>query len=114
MNLLTNAYRYGGASVLVEGHRADGYVYVTVSDDGVGVPADLVPVLFERYSRGVEAGGDGGSGLGLSIVRALVQAFGGRIWYTPRKPAGACFTLALPVPGSDGDAELDREAWTTE
>lgn len=100
INLLTNAYRYGGRAVRLEARRGADHALLTVSDDGEGVAAELVPELFERYSRGANPD-DGGSGLGLAIVRALVEAFGGRIWYEPGKPTGARFNVLLPVPERD-------------
>jgi signal transduction histidine kinase len=103
MNLLTNAYRYGGQTILVEGHCVDDQLLLTISDDGVGVPAELVPDLFDKYSRG-EHIRDGGAGLGLSIVRALVEAFGGHVWYESSESGGARFNLALPLAGRDQTA----------
>ena len=68
---------------------------VTVADDGDGVPDELVPKLFERFARGAGADRVEGSGLGLAIARALVEGFGGRIWYEPGQPAGARFNFLL-------------------
>jgi signal transduction histidine kinase len=100
VNLLTNAYRHGGRAIRVEAHRDVGDVLLTVSDDGMGVAEDLVPDLFERYSRGPTIQ-DRGAGLGLSIVRALVEAFGGRVWYESGEPTGARFHIALDPPAVD-------------
>ena len=97
VNLLTNAYRYGGSTVRLEAHGTRDGVLVTVADDGGGVPDELVPKLFERFARGPSADGVGGSGLGLAIARALVEGFGGRIWYEPGHPAGARFYFLLPA-----------------
>jgi signal transduction histidine kinase len=96
VNLLTNAYRYGGAAIRIAARRSDEHVLVTVCDDGEGVPAELITELFERYSRAATAAHRSGSGLGLAIVRALVEAFGGRVWYEPDRPVGARFSLLLP------------------
>ena len=68
---------------------------MTVADDGDGVPDELVPKLFERFARGAGADGVEGSGLGLAIARALVEGFGGRIWYEPGEPAGARFCFLV-------------------
>jgi two-component system sensor histidine kinase KdpD len=76
---------------------------LTISDNGPGVPADLLPDLFDKYSRG-EDNRDGGAGLGLSIVRALVEAFGGHVWYESGESGGARFNLALPLAGRDQTA----------
>jgi signal transduction histidine kinase len=95
VNLLTNAYRYGGSVVRLEAHDRSDHVLVTLSDDGEGVPEELARNLFEKHSRGANAESHGGSGLGLAIVRGLVLAFGGRVWYEPARPTGARFNLAL-------------------
>ncbi len=95
VNLLTNAYRYGGGAIRVEARGNPDGVVVTVADDGAGVPDDLIPKLFERFARRTSVDGVEGSGLGLAIARALVEGFGGRIWYEPGQPAGARFHFLL-------------------
>lgn len=94
-NLLVNAYRYGGPQVRVEAEAIGREVVVTVSDNGEGVPADLVPHLFDPFTRGAATGGISGSGLGLAITQRLVENFGGRIGYEPAIPTGARFSLHL-------------------
>jgi PAS domain S-box-containing protein len=94
-NLLTNAYKYGGPHVSIEGENADGQVTVVVADDGVGVPDDLAPRLFEPFIRGKQAATVQGSGLGLALVRSLAEANGGRIVYGHNEPEGARFVLSL-------------------
>jgi signal transduction histidine kinase len=95
VNLLTNAYRYGGSSIRLEARGASDGVVVTVADDGDGVPDELVPKLFEGFARGPTTDGVQGSGLGLAIAEALLEGFGGRIWYEPGQPAGARFRFLL-------------------
>ena len=95
VNLLTNAYRHGGSRIRLEARGTPDGVLVTVADDGDGVPPELVPELFERFARGAGADGVEGSGLGLAIARALVEGFGGRIWYEPGEPAGAQFRFLV-------------------
>jgi signal transduction histidine kinase len=95
VNLLTNAYRYGGSTIRLEARGTPDGVVVTVADDGDGVPDELVPKLFERFARGAGADGVQGSGLGLAIAQALMEGFGGRIWYEPGQPAGARFRFLL-------------------
>src|SRR5207247_9946206 len=84
VNLLTNAYRYGGTNVLIEATAVDSSVTVSVVDDGEGVPLALIPHLFTPFRA--EAGG---IGIGLSIVRGLVEAFGGSVTYRRAEPSGA-------------------------
>lgn len=95
-NLLTNAYRYGGPQVSISGSRADGGVELAVSDNGNGVPVELVSRLFEPFARGSNAETQGGSGLGLALCRRLMEAFGGDIRYEPAAP-GARFTIRVSV-----------------
>jgi signal transduction histidine kinase len=93
-NLLTNAYRYGGPRVKIEGSAENGTVRLSIVDNGSGVPAEIVPRLFEPFTRGANAETQGGSGIGLALCRRLVEAFGGDIRYEPGGP-GARFTISL-------------------
>ena len=104
-NLLTNAFRHtpAGATVTVSaaeaGHRdgARPEVVVTVHDDGPGMPAALVGKEFERFSRGdtSRTRASGGSGLGLSIVQAIVAAHDGSVEIASR-PGDTTVTVRLP------------------
>jgi signal transduction histidine kinase len=96
VNLLTNAYKYGGHSVTVEGGRREDLVVLSVSDDGPGVEDDLLPRLFEPFSRGDRSSSVEGSGLGMTIVRRLMESLGGAVDYEPVTPRGARFVLTLP------------------
>src|SRR5438093_318106 len=97
-NLLANALRYtpAGGSVRVEAASADGTVVVSVTDTGDGIPPDQQERIFERFVQSGEGGNIGAAGLGLSIVRDIVQAHGGRIHVECTVGAGSCFTLELP------------------
>jgi PAS domain S-box-containing protein len=95
INLLTNAYRYGGSHISVEAVETEGGVVVVVQDDGDGVPARLVPRLFDSFTRGSNVGTKVGSGLGLAIVKHIVELMGGTIWYQAASPHGARFTFRL-------------------
>jgi len=100
-NLLGNALRYvpKGGHISVRAVGQGGEVAVAVADDGTGVPPEDLPRLFERFWRGDRARRrtTGGSGLGLSIARSLVQAHGGRIWAESVEGHGSTFTFTLPV-----------------
>jgi CheY-like chemotaxis protein len=95
VNLMTNAYRYGGQNVRVEGRVARGSPHLVISDDGPGVSEDLVPHLFKPFRAG-----PGGTGLGLSIVLGLVESFGGNVSYERAQPHGARFDVRLE-PGAE-------------
>ena len=100
-NLVTNALRHtrrGGTITVVvsgEGGGADaGAVRVLVSDDGEGIPDDLLPRVFDRFVKGP---GSPGSGLGLAIVRDIVEAHGGSVTARNNPQRGATFEVRLPV-----------------
>ncbi|MBA3843025.1 MAG: hybrid sensor histidine kinase/response regulator [Actinobacteria bacterium] len=112
VNLLTNAYRYGGPNVRLGARRTPDGVYVEVFDDGAGVPKRLVPTLFEKFSRD----GSKGAGLGLAITRGLVDAFGGQIWYDADDRAGARFSVLLTEANADPTrppAASETHGWST-
>lgn len=94
VNLLTNAYRYGGPHVRVAAATSSGGVTLAVSDDGQGVPEEFVPELFEPFTRGGAVTGTPGSGLGLAISRRIARALGGDLTYEP-DGGGARFVVRL-------------------
>ena len=100
MNLLNNARRHTPAGTVVTSgvHREDGVAVLTVSDNGPGLPADLVDHAFERFTRGDTARTreSGGAGLGLSLVHAIISAHGGTVSVESR-PGSTTFAVRLPV-----------------
>jgi signal transduction histidine kinase len=100
-NLLDNALRHTpvGGTVTVSARGSGRQVQLSVTDTGDGIPAEHLPHIFERF-YGVDDARDrahGGSGIGLAIAKALVEAHGGRIAATSAGPGrGARFTLTLP------------------
>jgi signal transduction histidine kinase len=97
-NLLTNALAAtdAGGRVRVELAARDGAVRVAVSDTGVGIPADELPHVFERFWRGRGARTTSGSGIGLAVVDELVRAHGGTVAAASAPGQGARFTVELP------------------
>ena len=96
--LLDNAVRYTpeGGNVTV-GVREDGdLVALEVSDTGVGIPEDQLPLIFERFHRADPSRSEGGSGLGLSIARQIAESHGGQIRAESTPGTGSTFTLLLP------------------
>ena len=107
-NLLDNAIKYSpdGGHVDVRARASDGEVLVSVIDEGLGIPADEMPTLFERFHRGkgARSRGIGGTGLGLAICRGIVVAHGGRIWaespvadHRSGPPRGTAIRFTLPL-----------------
>jgi PAS domain S-box-containing protein len=97
-NLIANALRYTprGGRVRLEGTPEDAAVLVSVSDTGPGIPPDQRERIFERFVQGGDGGDAGAAGLGLAIVRDIVQAHGGRIHLESEVGKGSRFILELP------------------
>jgi two-component system OmpR family sensor kinase len=106
--LLANARMHtpAGTTVTAEVETAGERCVIRVRDDGPGIPAELLPAVFERFtradaSRARAPGSAGGSGLGLAVAAAIVGAHGGRIGVESR-PGHTQFTVELPATGADG------------
>jgi two-component system phosphate regulon sensor histidine kinase PhoR len=102
VNLLDNAVKFnrqGGEARIEGGMTAEGQVFVSVSDNGSGIPSDDVPRIFERFYRVDKARSRevGGTGLGLSIVKHVVERMGGTIKVESRLGRGSTFTILLPA-----------------
>ena len=95
VNLVTNAYRYGGPHVILRAENSGPHTKLSVCDDGPGVETSLVPALFEPFARGSDSANIGGSGLGLAIVKMIVEALDGQVYYEPNEPTGATFVVRL-------------------
>ena len=102
-NLLRNALQHtsAGDTIRVSSRVDDGHVDVTVADTGVGISAEALPHLFERFYRAADSrtrDQDGGTGVGLAIARAIARAHGGTLDAASDGPgAGATFRLRLPL-----------------
>lgn len=108
-NLLANArvHTPPHTTVTTSVLREQGRVRVTVCDDGPGIPADLLPTLFERFVRGdnSRSRSTGSTGLGLAITRAIIEAHGGTIT-VDSEPGTTCFTIdmdAAPIDTAPSD-----------
>jgi signal transduction histidine kinase len=97
-NLITNSLRYTpeGGTITLTARGEDGKVLLGVEDNGRGIPADILPHIFERFYRGDQSRESSESGLGLAIVRAIVEAHGGRVEAaSPGEGLGASFRISL-------------------
>jgi PAS domain S-box-containing protein len=99
-NLVENAVKYSeGGTVTVTGSVTDHVVEVAVGDQGVGIPADQLPLIFTKFYRRAGQGAPSGTGLGLFIARGLVEAHGGRIWADSAPGRGTELRFRLPRVG---------------
>lgn len=102
-NLLSNAAKYspneGAIRLVVDSERAGGadFAILAVSDEGMGIPAEDLSRIFDRFYRGSNAGEISGTGIGLATARQIVQQHGGTITVTSEVGRGSTFTVRLPI-----------------
>ena len=121
-NLIDNAIKYtpkGGVSVRldrvfaadskIENVNERGAVRVTISDTGIGIPAEEIPYLFSKFSRGKDVSrlNTGGTGLGLYVGKSMIEANGGKIWIES-DGAGKGSRFLMEVPVEQSEANLTR------
>lgn len=98
-NLVSNAVKYspdgGEVRITIKEDPESGGVLVAVKDQGIGIPKDVLPRLFQRFTR-VEGRKVAGTGLGLYLTRHLVEAHGGKIWVESEEGKGSTFYFTLP------------------
>jgi signal transduction histidine kinase/CheY-like chemotaxis protein len=101
LNLLNNAFRFTEEGIVcLAAEVKGGELVVTVSDTGMGIPADRLPHLFEEFYQ-VDLSlrrSQGGAGLGLAISKRFVEAHDGRIYVESQEGVGSTFSFALPIP----------------
>jgi two-component system phosphate regulon sensor histidine kinase PhoR len=99
INLVHNAVKFTpeGGDIVVRAELADQMVQVSVRDTGVGIAAEELPRIFERFYKSDAARRSPGSGLGLAIAKHIVQAHGGTIWAESTPGAGATVSFTVPL-----------------
>jgi signal transduction histidine kinase len=100
LRLLTNAAKFTEqGSITVRAWSDDGQVIVSISDTGVGIPAEDQERIFERFEQGTLENGrrPNGAGLGLALSKQFVEMHGGRIWVESEVGRGSTFTFSLPL-----------------
>lgn len=100
-NLVANATAYSeeGSRIVLEAHSSGSEVIVSVQDEGVGIAADHIDKVFDRFYR-LESGVSrrrGGTGLGLSISKSIIEEHGGEIWVESKLGQGSKFSFSLPT-----------------
>lgn len=95
-NLLSNAIRHtpSGGSIGIESRAGEHTARIDISDTGSGIPTNILPHIFDRFTKAADSGG---SGLGLAIARRLVEAHGGRITVWSQEGIGTRITVTLPL-----------------
>jgi signal transduction histidine kinase len=100
-NLVENAIKYTseGGQVFVRVHTSANDLVFEIQDTGIGIAAEDMPRLFEKFYRGKarEARARVGTGLGLAIVRSIAERHGGRIWVESEEGKGSTFFLQIPI-----------------
>ncbi len=98
-NLLDNAIKYtpAGGRVDIDGRLASDAVVLTVRDTGVGIPPEELPRIWDRLFRGDRSRAERGLGLGLSLVKAIVEAHGGQVAVESAPGRGSVFTVTIPI-----------------
>ncbi len=114
VNLVENAIKFtpAGGRVRVTAEGRGDLVVLAVADTGIGIPLELQARVFDRFFRGRQAGTEhiSGSGLGLSLVRAVVDSHGGSVWLHSEPTVGTTFYVALPALNRRGQAAMPAGA----
>jgi NtrC-family two-component system sensor histidine kinase KinB len=114
-NLIANAIRYTerGRQIEASAKLAGDHVYVSVADEGAGIPLEYQSKIFDKFVQVKNSQSAGGSGLGLAICKEIIKAHGGTIWVNSAPGQGSTFTFTLPVakpnalPRPNGEKEND-------
>jgi signal transduction histidine kinase len=100
LNLLSNAIKFTppGGHITLEGRRDQTHALITVTDSGLGIPMDEQELVFTRFFRSVSTAMDyEGTGLGLAVVKGIVDNHGGTLFFDSAVGAGSTFTVSLPL-----------------
>ncbi|WP_130471076.1 DUF4118 domain-containing protein [Candidatus Magnetaquicoccus inordinatus] len=98
-NLLENGAKHTppGTLLHLSAHHADNQIIILFCDDGPGLPSGMEEKIFDKFTRGKTEASSAGFGLGLAIVRTIIEAHGGTVSAKNRPDGGACFTIRLPA-----------------
>jgi signal transduction histidine kinase len=97
VNLLDNALRYSGTDVHVTAIAKDSHIRVEFRDQGIGISAEDLPLIFEKFFRVDKAHSTRGFGLGLSIAQRIIENHGGTITVESTPGEGSMFAITFPV-----------------
>ncbi|CDZ49665.1 PAS-domain containing protein [Neorhizobium galegae] len=110
-NLFSNAVKYApdAPDVYVTGWQQDDFIQITVRDEGIGIDADDLPKMFGRYFRARSSSGIAGTGIGLNLVKQVVELHNGEIHVDSVKGEGTVFTVKLPIAAPE---QIEKDART--
>jgi PAS domain S-box-containing protein len=113
LNLISNACRYTSdkSAITITGEKKEDFVEFSVADKGIGIPKEAQDRIFNKFFRAENAMKlvPEGSGLGLSLVKSLVEGWGGKIWFKSAKGEGTTMYFTIPLAGmkmKEGDVSL--------
>ncbi|MDD5170472.1 MAG: sensor histidine kinase, partial [Syntrophales bacterium] len=100
MNLIYNAIKYSddGGRIEIKGAKQGNAILISVKDRGIGIPADELPRIFERFYKVDRSRNSEGSGLGLATSKHVIALHGGKIWVESAEGRGSTFYFTLPLP----------------
>ena len=100
-NLVTNAIKYShkNTNITLEAFRSDGFVQVSIKDQGQGIPEDELPNLFGKFTKTStrSTAGEKSTGLGLAIVKKIIEGHQCKIWVESKHGQGSVFSFTLPA-----------------
>ncbi|MEP0405808.1 MAG: HAMP domain-containing sensor histidine kinase, partial [Roseibium sp.] len=98
-NILSNAIKYSPErnDIYVSGHEDEDFAVISVRDEGVGIPEDEIPKIFNRYFRASTSSGIAGTGIGLNMTEMIVSKHSGKVDVESRVGEGTTVTLKLPI-----------------
>jgi signal transduction histidine kinase len=106
-NLIGNAIKYTpeGGNIKIESYVKNGFFFFAVEDNGFGIPADDIPRVFDSFYRakGKNTKSITGTGLGLSLVKTVVERHGGEIWVDSQEGKGSRFTFRIPITNTNNN-----------
>jgi len=99
MNLISNAFKYSpdNPTIGVRLYKEDDNAILEISDSGLGIPEDELPKIFTRYFRASTSGGISGTGLGLNLVKEMVELHGGKAYIESQVDIGTTVTIEVPI-----------------
>ena len=110
LNLLSNAIKFTkeNGNIVVNLYKDEQWVHIIVKDDGIGIPIGIQGMIFERFVQGDKSLTrlNEGSGIGLYLVKCLVEAHGGKIWLNTEVESGVEFIFYLPIKTIDNEDDI--------